>query len=199
VPLCVFNINLNRGKCTCLCKGIYEVRFELEHEVEEAGIPHLNKHGFIDCLCHIDYKLFIRLIKVSGKSDSNLEIINMDSNVFKHIDTEVILLLKLVHSLVHICAESMHIRHGESSKPSQAHKFSPLFLPETVAGHFNHPKRQVPVGNCHVVIHKELPETGCKTQKHLPFVGLDGVLSCRESVKIFFQGWVVHIVHERSF
>ena len=72
----------------------------------------------------------------------------------------------------------------------EGHKFSPLFLPETVAGHFNHPKRQVLVGNCHVVIHKELPETGCKTQKHLPFVGLDGVLSCRESVKIFFQGWV---------
>ncbi|MPN33297.1 hypothetical protein SDC9_180782 [bioreactor metagenome] len=123
----------------------------------------------------------------------------MDSYVLKHIDAEVVLFLKLAYSLVHILAEGVHIRHGKCSESPQTHKFPALLFSETVAGHFDHPQWQVLVGDRHVVVHKELPETGCKAQKHLPLVRLNRILPCREPVKVLFERRVIHVVHQGSF
>ena len=81
VALRVLHIDLHCGQSAGLVQGIHEVELELEHEVKEPLIPHLDEDGLMDDVHQALDKLTVLVVEVFGEADGHLVVGQIDAHL----------------------------------------------------------------------------------------------------------------------
>jgi len=81
VALSILDIYLHSRKSAGLVQGVHKVELELENEVKEPVIPHLNEHRLLDDVHQALDELLVLVVKVLGKPDCDLVVAKIEAHI----------------------------------------------------------------------------------------------------------------------
>ena len=83
VALGVLHVDLDSGKGAGLVQVVHEVELELQHEVEEPLVPHLNQDGLLDDVHQALDERLVLGVEVLGEPDGDLVVAQVDANLLR--------------------------------------------------------------------------------------------------------------------